>query len=39
MKKKVRVDLIAVYRYLTEGAEKKADSSWRCTVDEAMKTG
>lgn len=38
MKRKVRVDLIAVYRYLTEGVEKKADSSWRCAVDEAMKT-
>lgn len=36
-KRRVSVDLIAISKYLTKTAEKKPDSSWRCTVEEAWK--
>lgn len=36
-KRRVSVDLIAISKYLTKTVEKKPDSSWRCTVEEAWK--
>lgn len=36
-KRRVSVGLIAISKYLTKTREKKPDSSWRCTVEEALK--